>query len=194
MALPNHPPDGSTDEAHAECARVNHCQGCFQELARRFQVPLLHFLLRRIGARQDAEDLLQETFLLAYRKLHRYRSTWRFSTWIFTIANRLAVSHWRKRRPTSGAGGLGRHPDNFDPLASIQDQEERGALWDVVRQILEPEAFTALWLNYVESMSAEEIGKVIGRSPNAIRVLLHRARARIAGPLARFDLSRSRHA
>ena len=75
-----------------ECARRRGCAACFDELVRQFQSPLLHFLIRRLGSRQDAEDVLQETFLAAFRNLDRYQSTWRFSTWVFTIASRNATS------------------------------------------------------------------------------------------------------
>jgi RNA polymerase sigma-70 factor (ECF subfamily) len=155
---------------------------------RRFQSPLLHFLIRRTGSRHDAEDVLQETFLVAYRNIARYRASWRFSTWLFTIANNAAASAWRrKRRPAAGGPRPVERVCNIDPLADAQEKELHSTLWDAVRGILEPDAFTALWLSYVESMSAEEIGRVLGRSANAARILLHRARARLATELESFS-------
>lgn len=180
--------DSAAAEALAQCAKGNYCQRCFEELARRFQVPLLHYLLRRTGSRHDAEDLLQETFLLAYRKLHRYRPDWRFSTWIFTLAHRVSLTHRRKKKLPAGDGGLDQCMVSVDPSSCVQGQELRRAIWDIASELLEPDAVSALWLSYVESMAAEEVGKVIGRSPNAVRILLHRARARLAGPLAQTDL------
>lgn len=176
-----HPSLKSTAEECADCARVRGCAACFEELVRRFQSPLLHYLTRRVLSRHDAEDLLQETFLVAYRNLHRYRSSWRFSTWLFTIANRLAASARRRRRERVGAAGrLVQEFAGTDPLANAQENEMRSTLWDAVRQILEPDAFTALWLSYVESMPADQIGRVLGRNANAVRILLHRARTRLA--------------
>src|SRR5580700_1348490 len=93
-----HPSPRSSAEECADCARVHGCAACFEELVRRFQSPLLHFLIRRAGSHHDAEDLLQETFMIAHRKISDYRSSWRFSTWLFTIAHRLAVSKKRRRR------------------------------------------------------------------------------------------------
>jgi len=181
MNLISHPSAQSTAESCADCARLHGCDACFEELVRRFQSPLLHFLTRRVGSRQDAEDLLQETFLAVFRNLERYRSTWRFSTWLFTIANRLAISSRRRRRLPSGATGqLAVVARGGDPSANAQDNEMRSTLWDAVQQILDPDAFTAVWLSYVESMPADEIGRVLGRSTNAVRILLHRARARLA--------------
>ena len=78
-------------------------QGClpsFEELLRRFQVPLLHFL-RRVGPEYDAEDVLQETFLRAYSRLSHFRPQWRFSTWLFTIARRTSINYHRRASPAT---------------------------------------------------------------------------------------------
>jgi len=194
MSLAPHPSGQSTDDACAECARLRQCDACFEELVKRFQSPLLHFLMRRVGSRHDAEDLLQETFLVAYRKLGRYRSAWKFSTWIFTIANNLAASAWRRQsRPTVGAMYPVEVVCDVDPLGNAQEKELHGKLWDTVRSVLEPDAFTALWLSYVESMPADQIGQILGRSANAARILLHRARARLVAHLAEFDAFQESH-
>jgi RNA polymerase sigma-70 factor (ECF subfamily) len=181
IALADHSPGDLSAEACADCARLRGCAGCFEELVRRFQTPLLHFLIRRLGSRHDAEDAVQETFLLAYRNLARYQSSWRFSTWIFTIANRQAVSRSRKRKPPAKvANKTLRDVEGDDPSAIAQVNEARDGLWDAARKSLDADAFTALWLSYVESMSADEISLVLGRSANAVRILLHRARGRLA--------------
>jgi RNA polymerase sigma-70 factor (ECF subfamily) len=195
MSLAPHLPGQSTDETCAHCARLKNCAACFEELVRRFQSPLLHFLIRRIGSRHDAEDLLQETFLVAYRKLGSYQSAFRFSTWLFTIANNLATSAWRRRNsPASGPMCLVESVCDRDPLADAQKKELHGKLWDTVRELLDADAFTAMWLSYVESMPADQIGQVLGRSANATRILLHRARARLATRIDRFeDFQESNH-
>jgi RNA polymerase sigma-70 factor (ECF subfamily) len=184
MSMASHPSDHSTAEACAECVRLRGCKACFEELVRRFESPLLHFLIRRIGSRHDAEDVLQEAFLLAYRNLPRYRASGKFSTWLFTIANRLVVSNHRRRRlPTVAADWSVEPISDSDPQASVQGREMRSKLWDAAERILEVDAFAAVWLNYVELMPANEIGQVLGRTTNAVRILLHRARARLAEKL-----------
>lgn len=182
MIPSGHPASESSAENCADCARARGCRACFEELVRRFQVPLLHFLVRRTGSRHDAEDLVQETFLLAHRNLTGYRSNWRFSTWLFTIANRVAISKWRQNRtsPAQSGEALDRAVDRQSPLTAAEQNERRSGLWDTAQKILEPDAFAGLWLSYVESMSADEIGQVLGRSANAVRILLHRARVRLA--------------
>src|SRR5580704_10768942 len=119
MTTERHPSDQTTAEACADCARLRSCRSCFEELVRRFEAPLLHFLIRRAASRHDAEDLLQESFLVAYRNLGRYQSSWKFGTWLFTIANRLAVSSRRRRRlPIVAEGAIVEPADPSAPLAS----------------------------------------------------------------------------
>jgi RNA polymerase sigma-70 factor, ECF subfamily len=180
MAQASHPTEEDTAEACAECAHRRGCTACFEELVRRFQSSLLHFLMRRGFARHDAEDLVQETFLTVYRNLDRYRSGRRFNTWLFTIANRLAISSRRRRPQPSGTRNQPAAAGGLDPLAAAGEEEFRGKLWDAARTILDPDAFTALWLSYVESMPADQIGVVLGRNANAVRILLHRARVRLS--------------
>ena len=181
----SHPQPQATAEACAECACRDGCADCFEELVRRFQTPLLHFLVRRGNSLHDAEDLVQETFLRAYFNLEKFRPAWRFSTWIFTIANRLAVSSRRRKpRPMSSGKPLEAPNREMNPLISAETNEYRGNLWDAAQEILEPDAFTALWLGYVEAMPADEIGLVLGRNANAVRILMHRARTRLAERLS----------
>jgi RNA polymerase sigma-70 factor (ECF subfamily) len=183
MSRANHSPADRSAEACAECVKACACDACFEELVRRFQQPLLHFLVRRTGSRHDAEDLMQETFLLAHRKIGQYQSSWRFSTWLFTIATRLVATSKRGSRLAVGEIRSVEQIDAANPQAGAEMHEAQSKLWDTVQRILDSDAFAAVWLSYVESMSAEEIGKVLERSANAVRILLHRARTRLAESL-----------
>ncbi len=163
----------------------------FGELVRRFELRLFNFLLRRTASRADAEDLTQEAFIRAWERIHRYEPRWRFSTWLFTIAARLAVSHHRKRRPTlrwieaedehaphSPATPHG-EPDRDTDLAA-------GAkLWALAGRVLTPEQHTGLWLRYAEDMSIDEIAVVLKKSQVGVRVMLFRARQVLAEQLER---------
>jgi len=152
----------------------------FGELVRRYEEPLLRFLLVRCGSREDAEELCQESFLRAWQRLERYDARWRFSTWLFTLARRLAISRGRSRGAPAAAAtvdalGVTRAPDQ-DALL----RERRDGLWALAGRVLSADQRTALWLRYAEGQSAEEIGRVLRRRAPAVRVLLHRARAVLA--------------
>ncbi|MCF7957304.1 MAG: sigma-70 family RNA polymerase sigma factor [Phycisphaerae bacterium] len=70
--------------------------GAFDELVRRYAGSLLGFLTRMCRDSQQAEDLFQETFKKVYEKSHTFKGKGRFKSWLFTIANNLALDHIRK--------------------------------------------------------------------------------------------------
>jgi RNA polymerase sigma-70 factor (ECF subfamily) len=169
----------SDDEELARRAQQG-CLASFEELVRRFQVPLLQFLRQRAGTLADAEDLTQETFVRAYQKLHFYQARLPFSTWLFTIAHRLSVNQRRRRRPTADSAAL-ESVAAAAPLPEevVAEEEECRRLWDAAAEVLTPQQFTALWLHYVEQLPVEQIAQVIGRSRAAAKTILFRARRKL---------------
>ncbi len=176
----------ASDEQLARRAQGG-CPESFDLLVRRFQVPLLQFLRKRVKSAADAEDILQDTFVRAYQRLDRYRDRWRFSTWIFTIANRCAVSHHRKRQAeearmkwVAGAGGAGGN----SPESPVLMEESRRRFWDLAGRVLSDEQFAALWLYYVEEMPTRQITRVLKCSWVSVKTTLYRARKRLAPHVA----------
>jgi RNA polymerase sigma-70 factor (ECF subfamily) len=162
-----------TPEELAEKAKTG-CARSFAELVERFHRPLFHFVKSRLGNREDAEDVVQEAFVRAYENIDRYDPTYRFSTWIYTIAGRLAVRQIRSRRRPDDY-----RPTNSDASADPSDgvilSEEKQSLWTLARQL--PAAqYQALWLRYVEDMPIKDVAAVMEKTQIHVRVLLHRAR------------------
>jgi RNA polymerase sigma-70 factor (ECF subfamily) len=168
----------SSDEELASRAQAG-CSASFEELVRRFQVPLLHFL-ERWAAREDAEDLVQDTFVRAYRNLDRYRSTYRFATWLFTIARRLSINRQRRRRPQPNGETFEAVEDcRPSPAQLVAETEDRRRLWKLAGEVLTESQMTVTWLYYVEDLSVKEIARVLGRSQVAAKATLFRARKRL---------------
>jgi RNA polymerase sigma-70 factor (ECF subfamily) len=153
------------------------CQASFAQLVERYAPRLLCFLRRRTGNIHDAEDLVQDTFVRAFENIHRYRKTWRFSTWIFTIAARLAVSHHRKTQTARGISGIGSNAAS--PSTILSQREERRSLWSQAMELSENQ-FQVLWLKYAEDMSIKDIARVMDKTQISVKVLLYRARAGLA--------------
>ena len=161
----------------------------FEEIVRRYQVPLLHFLRNRTRSMADAEDLLQDAFLRAYENLHRYRPSYRFSTWLFTIAHRISLNEQRKRSLPAAPGAIESLPDDRrEPDAAAIEKEQRGRLWDLAATTLSEPKVTALWLHYVEQMPITEIAKILNRSRVATKTMLFRARRELKPVLQRMEL------
>jgi len=163
--------------------------GAFEVLVNRYQHRLLGVMIHLVGRVEEAEDLTQEVFLRIYRARKGYRPRAKFSTWLFTIANNLALNHLR---------GKGRNPtialsSDTSSSSALRPAEERVParegtpsaqlrkveLSDVVREALEllgEDQKVAVLLNKFEEMSYAEIAEVMGRSEAAVKSLLARAR------------------
>jgi RNA polymerase sigma-70 factor (ECF subfamily) len=181
-------PADVSDEQLAERVQDG-CAESFAELDRRFRPRLLHVLLRRLPAREDAEDVVQQTLFRMFEKIHLYDARQRLSPWVFTIALRLAAQHGRRKqlpvnqeteRPldlTSPALG---------PDEQLSRREDREQLWDVADRVLKPEQWTALWLFYGEEQSIKEVAHTLGRTKTSVSVLLFRARRTLLPHLKQF--------
>ena len=161
----------------------------FGELVERFESPLFNFVLRRVPNREDAEDLAQETFVRAWRKLDRYDARWTFGAWLFTLARRLAATRLRLAHPApDGNEVLVTLPVHADPGLDLAQSEERVNLWSIADRVLEEDPRCALWLRYAEGLEIREIARILGRSSVSVRVMLFRARGRLGrflGPVPR---------
>ncbi len=164
----------------------------FAELVERFQQRLVAVMHHLVGNIDEAEDLAQEVFLRIYRIRKKYTPQAKFSTWLFTIANNLALNALRdrKRRPVlplkvRESGPLGPRPTETTaharddpPNQSLQQQE----LAEVVRQALDSlneRQRMAIVLNKYEDMNYAEIAEVMGLTTKGIKSLLSRARAKL---------------
>ena len=161
-------------EALAERSRAG-CQASFTALIVHFEKRIFHYLCHMTRNEHDAQDLTQITFLKAYQSMQAYRSKGSFGAWLFTIAKRTALNHFRDSRPAEEL-----QPDLAGPTASPSDllvqKDARRALWDVARS-LSRNQYEALWLRYAEGFSIAETARIMNTSSLQVRVLLHRARA-----------------
>ena len=165
------------------------CRDAFRELVDRHQSGVLAFLTRRLGSENDAEDVAQDVFLRAWRGLASYDPRWRFSTWLYTIAFRASVDHARRRPPATAAVDTDSVPEMTSAEDDAMKREQAQHLWCVADRILGEDQRTALWLKYAEDRTSEEIALVLDRSAVAVRLLLFRARRRLATHLAEQDAS-----
>lgn len=164
----------------------------FPELVERFQHRLVAVMNHLVGSPDEAEDLAQEAFLRVYRTRKKYTPTAKFSTWLFTIANNLALNALRdrKRRPmlplaVRDSGPLGPRPHEATapardepPARGLQQQE----LSEVVREALDglnERQRVAIVLNKFEDMNYTDIADVMGLTTKAVKSLLSRARTKL---------------
>lgn len=170
-----------TDDELAREARDGSLRS-FEELARRYKRRLFVYLRPRLGSDEDAEDMVQDTFLKLYRNIGSYDPAFRFSTWLYTSANRLAIDSFRKNAVVRDKLTAEADRELRDPATAAEAGTGESSLWDTA-QTLGETRFRVLWLRYGEDMTIEEIAAVLGRTRLAVRMLLHRARTSLAGRL-----------
>jgi RNA polymerase sigma-70 factor (ECF subfamily) len=170
--------------------------GAFEQLVERYQHRLVGVLHHLVGHAAEAEDLAQEVFLRVYRARKKYRARCKFSTWLFTIANNLAVNarRDRQRKPvvslnTRDSGPLGPRPaeqlaqdSGNQPVKRVQQKE----LAAIIRQALDglnERQRMAVLLNKFEDMNYAEIAEVMGLTTKGVKSLLCRARVNLRAAL-----------
>jgi RNA polymerase sigma factor (sigma-70 family) len=151
----------------------------FAELVETYRPRLQRLALRLVRDGDDAEDVVQEALLHAYLGLTQLRDPVRFGGWLSAIVVNVARMTLRRRRANDRA--LTRAFVEPAPLAT--DDGTAALVRRSIALLPRPER-EAILLHYVDGLSCEEIGAVLGRTSGAVRVRLHRARARLRLELA----------
>jgi RNA polymerase sigma-70 factor (ECF subfamily) len=167
------------------------CSDAFTELSCRFRPRLLQLLRPRLGGHwADAEDVAQDALTRAFQSLERFDPRYQFSTWLYTIAVRLAYDHSRVRRRDGNHLSLDAEPPvtrNRGPEEASVQQESLGNLWATARRCLTENQFTAWWLRFGDDLSIREVAQVMRKTQVGVRVLLHRGRVRLIKQLSESD-------
>ena len=158
----------------------------YVELVNRYRDRLMNFVFRFVGSFEEAEDIVQDTFVKLYQKKDYYRPISAFSTWIFTIASNLAKTELRKRkrRKVSYLSQIGIEEKDFDiPVEDTTDEETVGEytesqIQDAI-QSLQLHFRTALILRDIEELSYEEISKILDVPLGTIKSRINRARLQL---------------
>jgi RNA polymerase sigma-70 factor (ECF subfamily) len=171
----------------------------FAELVELYQHRLVTVMRHLVGSKEEAEDLAQEVFLRVYRARKKYRPRAKFSTWLFTIANNLALNalRSRQRKPVvpldvRDSGPLGPRPAEqlvrdraSQPGARIQQQELAAVIAQALEGLNERQR-VAVILNKFEDMNYAEIAEVMNLTTKAVKSLLSRARENLREALREY--------
>jgi RNA polymerase sigma-70 factor (ECF subfamily) len=162
----------------------------YRELIRRYERPVFSLVFRMVRDRELAEDLAQETFIKVLNNIDRYVPEFKFSSWLFKIANNLAIDHLRRRQlPTISMHGA---PDATtasrieattfeiasDGESALEELESRelGTAIEKAIAALRPEYRSCIMLRHVEGRSYEEIAATLDLPLGTVKTYIHRAR------------------
>ncbi len=162
----------------------------FRELVRRYERPVFSLVYRMVRDRETAEDLAQDAFIKVLNHIDRYSPEFKFSSWVFKIANNVAIDHLRRRRLDTVSMDGSPHASNaaeveasaFDVSSdqeSALDEMEARELGDAIEGAigqLRPEYRACIMLRHVEGRSYEEIASMLDLPLGTVKTYIHRAR------------------
>jgi RNA polymerase sigma-70 factor (ECF subfamily) len=171
--------------------------GAFGELVRRYEGKIFRLAQHVTQNREDAEDVLQETFMKAYEHLDQFKGDSKFYTWIVRIAVNQALMKLRRRKTDksvsldetidTGEDTVTREIAAWDENPEQQfSREELGGILDTAIQSLEPPYRSVFVLRDIEELSTEETADALGLSVPAVKSRLLRARLQLREKLTRF--------
>ncbi len=177
------------------------CDGrerAYRELLERYERPVFSFIYRMVGDRTTAEDLAQEAFVRAFQAIRSYDPSYRFSSWLFKVANNLTIDHLRKQKlETISIHGSphaqtaeaeqrtrvtlrsrGENPEEFTENRELGGQIEQAIAG------LRHEYRTAVLLRHVEGYAYEEVAEIMDVPLGTAKTYIHRGRAQLKETLA----------
>ncbi|MSR07085.1 MAG: sigma-70 family RNA polymerase sigma factor [Gemmatimonadetes bacterium] len=170
-------------------AREGH-EDAFRELIRRYERPVFSLIYRMVRDRELAEDLSQETFVKVLNAIESYRPEYKFSSWIFKIANNASIDHLRRRElntlslegardattpERAEATALQIADRSESSLEEMEAKELGGAIEKAIAR-LRPEYQSCILLRHVEDKSYEEIAEILSLPLGTVKTYIHRAR------------------
>lgn len=155
----------------------------FEELVIRHKDNLIYFISRYTGGDiYAAEDLAQDVFAYLYAYKEKYNQKNSFKTYIFTLGRNKAIDYVRKQSRLSMMDFQEDKDDLFSIEESLEEKivmdEEKEELLQAIKA-LNPDYQRAIYLADFEGLSYAEIGQILGKNQNQVKVLIHRARSRL---------------
>lgn len=202
MAVLSHPKNESTDEETLDLeALQKKDKRAFAKLVDQNSDPMYRLALRLTGNPQDAEDVVQETFIKAFNHIENFEGRSRISTWLYRIATNEALMLLRKRKDgiTHIEEGLETDEGDIMPIQIVDwcCLPEKEIMTKETRQVMQQAALqlsdanrAAFLLRDVEGLSTQEAAEALQISESALKVRLMRARLQLREELSDYFANR----
>ncbi len=168
-------------------------QEAYGELLRRYQRPVLSLILRMVRDPALAEDLAQEAFVKAFRKLYLFDAEKKLASWLFKIAHNTTLDHLRRRRlatvpleaesaDSEDSWEVLRAPEDLEPDRLTLDAELTRALEKAIGDMA-PKYRQVLLLRLQAGLAYQEIAEITGQALGTVKIQIHRGRKQLAARL-----------
>jgi len=165
-------------------------EAAYRELVRRYERPVFSLIFRMVRDREVAEDLAQDTFIKVLNHIDKYRPEFKLSSWLFKIANNVAIDHLRRRRIDTISMDGSPHASTAAEVESSalqleseqesaldeMEAKELGSAIEIAIAKLRPEYRACIMLRHVEGRAYEEIAATLDLPLGTVKTYIHRAR------------------
>lgn len=152
-------------------------------LVNKYQNMAFTVALKIVNNREDAEDIIQESFLKAYQQIHTFENKSKFSTWLYTIVYRAALNKLPRNKVAFFTIDDEAHESyavdtSSTPSVSLEIKDEQQYVKDAIQRLPQSEALL-ITLYYLNESSLKEIEEITGLTINNIKIKLFRARKKL---------------
>ncbi len=168
---------------------------CFEQLVLHFEAPLYRFLLIRCHNKSDAEDILQNAFINAFKYIKSYNKQWQFNTWLYSIAYKELAKYTSKQKNSiidydsyTFESSLSEYLSETTFGEKInQEIINKENIWSLAKQTLSTASFEVLWFFYIEGFDISSIAHIVEKNSNWVKVSLHRSRNTLYHSVSKSD-------
>lgn len=145
----------------------------FATLYRRYVTKVYRYLYVRVRNSAEAEDLTAQIFTEALEKLHTYKEQGSFAGWLFTLARRRLIDHYRRQRTTLPLDAARDVDDGIDVPRTVAKNEQLERLTQLVKQLNDDQQ-ELLSLRFAAELTYADIGATVGKSEAAAKMTIRR--------------------
>lgn len=157
----------------------------YKHVIDRYQGKIYAYIMRLTNHREEATDIAQDVFLKAYKHLHRFDTSRKFSSWIYRIAHNESVN-WLKKKTRAKIESIDVHAEIGVQYASAEDihgdlvrSQDKALMKNAIAAL--PEKYRVVMeMRYLKEYSYDEIGKALDKPVNTIGTLINRAKKKLA--------------
>ncbi len=167
----------------------------FQRVYELYGRKIVNYIYRMTGSRAEAEDLTQDTFVLAYKKIQSLKENRKFQSWLYRIAQNNVYQKYRGKRPHfesidqeegPGLGEVQNLPSSTkSPEERVLSEELQQVVHSVINEL--PEKYKEVFvLSALHKLSYQEISDIVGRSLASVKSDIHRARVTVRDKIKKY--------
>jgi RNA polymerase sigma-70 factor, ECF subfamily len=166
-------------------------RAAFQSIYELYVRRIYNFLFRMVGSIEEAEDLVQQTFLVVLQQLGTLRDASQLESWIYKIARNEVYQKYRKKKPGSieeegiDLHGIPEERAHGNPERMLLDLELNTVLQEVLNA-LAPKLREGFIMGVIQEMSYEEVAGIVGRSISSVKTDVYRARMQIRDDMCKY--------